>query len=116
MQYVLMIYSKEAGWSKLTQAEQEGWLADYQAFNEAVTKAGVLRGANRFQPSSTATTVRVAADGTSQVVAGPYAGSAEQLGGYYVIDVPDQDAAISWAARCPGARHGVVEVRPSWCG
>jgi len=108
-----MIYSEEAGWSKQTQAEQVEWMAAYQAFNEALTKGGVLRGKNRLQPSSTATTVRVA-DGKSQVLDGPYADSKEQLGGYFIIDVPDLDAAISWAARCPGASHGVVEVRPLW--
>ena len=113
MQYLLMLYSNEADWFKLTQAEQEQWMAAYYAFSEALAKGGVFRGVNRLQPSSTATTVRVA-DGKSQVVDGPYADSKEQLGGYYVIDVPDRDAAISWAARCPGARHGVVEVRPLW--
>lgn len=45
---------------------------------------------------------------------GPYAESKEQLGGYYLIDVPDLDAALSWAARCPTVGHGVVEVRPLW--
>ena len=113
MQYLLMIYVKESGWTNLTQAEQERGMAAYQAFNEALTNAGVLRGASRLRPISTATTVRVA-DGKSQVLDGPYADTKEQLGGYYLIDVPDLDAAISWAARCPGASHGVVEVRPLW--
>jgi hypothetical protein len=58
--------------------------------------------------------VRVA-NGKPQVLDGPYVESKEQIGGYYLIDVADLDAAISWAARCPGASHGVVEVRPSWC-
>jgi len=57
--------------------------------------------------------VRIA-NGKSQVLNGPYADSKEQLGGYYLIDVPDLDAALSWAARCPAASHGVVEVRPIW--
>ena len=95
MQYLLMLYAEEAGWNKLT-------------------KAGVLRGSNRLQPSSAATTVRLA-NGKPQVLDGPYVESKEQIGGYYLIDVADLDAAISWAARCPGASHGVVEVRPSWC-
>ena len=113
MQYILMLYSEEAGWSRLTQAEQEQAMAAYNAYTEALKKAGVLAGANRLRPSSVATTVRVA-NGKSQVLNGPYADSKEQLGGYYVIDVPDLDAAISWAARCPAASHGVVEVRPLW--
>src|SRR5918995_1199934 len=113
MQYMLMIYSSEAGWSKLTPAEQERGMAAYNAYTEALSKAGALSAAGRLQPISAATTVRLA-NGKPQVLNGPYADSKEQLGGYYLIDVPDLDAAISWAARCPGAGHGVVEVRPLW--
>jgi hypothetical protein len=72
-----------------------------------------LVGVNRLARSGSATTVRVS-DGKPQVLNGPYAESKEQLGGYYLIDVPDLDTAISWAARCPGATHGVIEVRPLW--
>ena len=85
----------------------------YHAYTEALTKAGVLAGSNRLRPISTATTVRVA-NGKTQVLNGPYADTKEQLGGYFLIDVPDLDAAISWAARCPGSSHGTVEVRPVW--
>jgi hypothetical protein len=113
MQYLLMLYANEAGWDEMTQAEQQQGLAAYKAFNEALTKAGVLRGKNRLQPISAATTIRLV-DGKSQVLDGPYIDSKEQLGGYYLIDVPDLDAAISWAARCPGASHGIVELRPIW--
>ena len=113
MQYLLMVYVDEAGWPKLTKAEQEQGVAAYRAYGEALTKAGVLRGSNRLQPTSTATTVRVA-NGKPQVLDGPYIDSKEQLGGYFMIDVPDLDAAISCAARCPGAGHGAVEVRPLW--
>jgi len=76
-------------------------------------KAGVIVGANRLRPTSTASSVRVA-DGKTKVLDGPYAESREQLGGYYLIDVPDLDAALSWAARCPGANYGTIEVRPIW--
>jgi hypothetical protein len=113
MKYILMNYVNEAGWPKLTKAEQEQGMAAYMAYTEALTRAGVFVGSNRLQSSSSATTVR-AANGKSQVLDGPYADSKEQLGGYYVIDVPDLDAAISWAARCPATGHGVVEVRPLW--
>jgi hypothetical protein len=60
MQYILMVYVNEAGWFKLTQAEQEQGVAAYNAYTEALRKAGVLTGANRLQASSAATTVRVA--------------------------------------------------------
>ncbi len=113
MQYLLILYSDESGWSKMTKPQQEQGAAAYGAYTEALKKAGALLGSNRLQPISTATTVRVA-NGKSQVLDGPYADSKEQLGGYYLIDVPDLDAALSWAARCPGAGHGTVEVRPIW--
>ena len=113
MKYMLMTYVNEAGWTRLTKAEQEQGVAAYVAYIEALTKAGVLRGNQRLQSSAAATTVRVA-NGKPQVLDGPYAESKEQFGGYFVIDVPDLDAAISWAARCPAASHGVVEVRPLW--
>jgi hypothetical protein len=113
MKYILMAYVEEAMWPKMTKAEQEQGMAAYMAYSEALSKAGVLAGSNRLQPTSTATTVRVA-NGKSQVLDGPYVDSKEQLGGYFMIDVPDLDAAISWAARCPAASHGAVEVRPIW--
>jgi hypothetical protein len=113
MQYLLMAYVNESAWPTMTKAEQEQGMAAYTAYREALTKARVLTGSNRLQPSSTATTVRLA-NGKSQVLDGPFAESKEQLGGYFLIDVADHDAAISWAARCPAVGHGVVEVRAIW--
>ncbi len=113
MQYLMMLYAEEAGWNKMTKEEQQQGVAAYGAYTEALKKAGVLRSSNRLQPVSAATTVRVA-NGKPQVLDGPYVDSKEQIGGYYLIDVADLDAAISWAARCPGAGHGTVEVRPVW--
>ena len=111
MKYILMDYVNEAGWPKLTRAEQEHWLGAYKAYMEAMTKAGVLKSSSGLKPTSSATTVRVQNDKT-QVLDGPYADSKEQLGGFHIIEVADLDAAISWAARSPTSRHGVVEVRP----
>jgi hypothetical protein len=113
MQYLLTLYADESGWTKMSKSEQEQGVAAYAAYSEALKAAGVLKGLNRLQPISTATTVRNV-NGKAQVLDGPYADSKEQLGGYYLIDVPDLDAALSWAARCPTANHGVVEVRPIW--
>jgi hypothetical protein len=111
MKYMLLDYVGEAGWPQLTRAEQEQWLGAYKAYMEAMTKAGALRSSNGLEPSSAATTVRVA-NGKTQVLDGPYADSKEQLGGFHIIEVADLDAAIAWAARSPTALHGVVEVRP----
>jgi hypothetical protein len=113
MKYLLMAYVNEAAWPQMTKDEQEQGMAAYTAYREALTTAGVLAGSNRLQPSSTAATVRLA-NGKSQVLDGPFVESKEQLGGYFLIDVADLDAAISWAARCPATSHGVVEVRPIW--
>ena len=113
MQYLLMLYSNETAWPKMTKAEQEQGVAAYQAYTEALKNAGVYKGSNRLRPTAVATTVHLA-DGKPQVLDGPYIDSKEQLGGYYLIEAPDLDAAISWAARCPGASHGTVEVRPIW--
>ena len=111
MKYLLMDYVGEAGWPKLSRAEQQRWLGAYKAYVEAMAKAGVLRSSTGLEPTSAATTVRVVND-KAQVLDGPYADSKEQLGGFHIIDVADLDAAISWAARSPTALHGVVEVRP----
>lgn len=111
MKYILMDYVQEAGWPQLTDNEKDHWLGAYLAYTEAMTKAGVLKSGTGLQPTSTATTVRTV-NGKTQVLDGPYADSKEQLGGFHIIDVPDLDAALSWAARCPTALHGVVEVRP----
>jgi hypothetical protein len=113
MQYLFMLYADEAGWTNLSKSEQEKGVAAYMAYGEALKAAGVWVGSNRLQPISTATTVRNN-NGKAQVLDGPYVDSKEQLGGYYLIDVPDLDAALSWAARCPAAGHGVIEVRPVW--
>ncbi|MBQ4854069.1 YciI family protein [Rhodanobacter sp. B2A1Ga4] len=113
MQYLLMLYAEEGGWSRMSPAEQEQGIAAYGAYTQALKTAGALAGSNRLQGTTTATTVRVA-NGKSQVLDGPYADSKEQLGGYYLIDVADLDAALAWAARCPGASHGIIEVRPVW--
>jgi hypothetical protein len=113
MQYLLLLYGQESGWNQMSKAEQERGVAAYMAYGEALKAAGLLKGSNRLAPSASATRVTVT-DGKTQVLDGPYADTKEQLGGYYLIDVPDLDAALSWAARCPGAGHGIVEVRALW--
>jgi hypothetical protein len=113
MQYLLMIYGDEKAMAAVTEAQGGQMLAAYTAYAEAMGKAGVLQGGNRLRPTSASTTVRVA-NGKTTVLDGPYVETKEQLGGYFLIDVPDLDAALSWAERCPGASTGVIEVRPIW--
>jgi hypothetical protein len=113
MQYLLALYVDESSWGNMTTEQQQQGAAAYTAYSEALKSAGVLVGSNRLRPSSTATTLRTT-NGKTQVLDGPFAESKEQLAGYYLIDVPDLDAAMSWAGRCPAAQHGVVEVRAIW--
>ena len=113
MKYILLIHTPEAAFKTDRKADIEQVVDAYGAYTEAMKKAGVMVGADRLQPTTSATTVRVA-NGKTTVLDGPYAETKEQLGGYYIVDVPDLDAALSWAARCPGASQGAVEVRPIW--
>lgn len=114
MQYLLLLYVRQGAWAQMTPAQQEQGMAAYIAYTEALQKAGAFVGTNRLRPSTAATTVRLGDNGKPQVLDGPYADTKEQIGGYYLIEAPDLDAALSWAARCPAANHGVVEVRPIW--
>ncbi|MED5620622.1 YciI family protein [Ideonella sp. BN130291] len=113
MEYLLLIHAEEAEGNTLSPGEMAERMAAYGAYTEALAKAGVMRGANRLRSADTGTTVRLRS-GKTEVLNGPYAETREQLGGYYLIDVPDLDTALAWAARCPGASHGTMEVRPIW--
>jgi hypothetical protein len=113
MKYMLLIYSSEANMAAASKKDTEEMHAAYGAYTEALQKAGVILGGNRLRPTTSATSVRIA-NGKTNVLNGPYAETKEQLGGYYMIDVPDLDAALSWASRCPGASRGAIEVRPLW--
>ncbi|MCG5217758.1 YciI family protein [Streptosporangium soli] len=85
---------------------------DWMAYDMEVKEAGIWVSGESLADLVTATTVRVGQDGRRTVTDGPFAETREVLGGFYVIDVPDLDVALDWAARCPGARDGSVVVRP----
>lgn len=109
MQYMLLIYEDDE--DRVKQMDER--MPTCAAYVETMEKAGVYVCGERLRAVTSTTSVRVA-DGAAQVIDGPYAESKEQLGGFHVIDVPDLDAALAWAARCPSASRGVVEVRPIW--
>jgi hypothetical protein len=111
MQFLLMIYADESAVESAGNDEVARTLREYAAFTDALQRAGAYVGSNRLRETGAAKTIRVR-EGRSRVVDGPFTETKEQLGGYYLIDVPDLDAALSWAERCPGAAHGTVEVRP----
>jgi hypothetical protein len=110
MQYLALIYADEVAWEALAPDERAAAYADYHAFAEAAREAGVMVGGNELRPTRDATTVRVR-DGSHIVTDGPYAEVKEALGGYFLLECDSLDAAVDWAARIPGARHGAVEVR-----
>jgi len=113
MQYMLAVYSDERAAESTPREQLTEIINAYMAHTQALRDAKIWVASNRLKPTSAATAVRTT-DGQTKVLDGPFAETKEQLGGYYRIDVPDLDAALSWAKRCPGARHGTVEVRPIW--
>jgi hypothetical protein len=113
MQYILLVYDDERAAESVPREQTTEIINAYMTYTQALRDAKVLVASKRLRPTSAATTVRTV-DGQTKVLDGPFAETKEQLGGYCLIDVPDLDAALSWAKRCPGARYGTVEVRPIW--
>ena len=111
MKYAFLIYDDEKTWQNITAADGQKVMAEYMAYTRALKEAGVHLGGAPLQPTRTATSVRERA-GKTLTTDGPFAETKEQLGGFYLVELPDLDEALRWAARCPGARYGTVEVRP----
>jgi hypothetical protein len=111
MRYVLLIYGDPAYYGQMTEEDQQADLREWFRYTDELEQAGATEGGAALQPTTTATTVRD--DGGKPLVTdGPFAETREQLGGYYVLDVENLDEAIKWAHRCPGAKHGKIELRP----
>lgn len=111
MEYLLSIFTDPADEPAMGTAEFEQYMGEYFAFTNEVSEAGVMRGGNALHPASEGSTIAVRA-GKAELVDGPFAETKEQLGGYYLLDCADLDAALHWAAKIPGARYGRIEVRP----
>jgi hypothetical protein len=108
VKYALLIYSNEPEWDDLPEAEKAAVYADYAAVSES---PGVV-GGQELQPGATATTVRVQ-NGSTMTTDGPFVETKEILGGFFLVEAGDLDAALEIAARIPAARRGgAVEVRP----
>ncbi|MDJ0378040.1 YciI family protein [Cryobacterium sp. PH31-L1] len=112
MQYSLLVMSKEADDAEVDEAAMEWGRKAFDAYAKSLDAAGVLISADILQPVSVATTISVR-DGDLTVQDGPFADSKERLNGTFVLEVPDLDAAIGWAEKCPAALYGAVEIRPS---
>lgn len=111
MRYLCLIYDEEKKLAEMSQSEGEDFMGAYFAFTEDIRKSGNYLAGDALQPVHTATTVRVRGGKTS-TTDGPFAETKEQLGGYYLIEAKDLNAAIQVAAKIPSARLGCVEVRP----
>lgn len=112
MKYMIICVETAEDFAKRNDPVQAGpYWNSWSAYSEAVAKAGIFVSGAGLAPPEMGTTVRMR-DGKRLVQDGPYSDAKEQLGGFFVIDVPDLDTALSWAARCPGAAYASVEVRP----
>jgi hypothetical protein len=112
MKFAVIVYENPREFESRTDpARAQAYWAAYQAYSHALNEAGVAAGGAGLQPPSVATSLRVR-DSKWDVQDGPFAETKEQLGGFFVIDVPDLDTALKWAARCPAASTCGVEVRP----
>jgi hypothetical protein len=108
MKYMLLIYMDE---NAMGDPEREQCYQDSTQLCRELQSKGQFLGANPLQSIATATTLRVR-EGKRLITDGPFAETREQLGGYFLIDADDLDAAIAIAGRIPGARKGSVEIRP----
>jgi len=111
MKYLLMIYSDEHAFEVMSEDERHEVYAAYDELMKDLAAKGHMLGGDELAPTSTATTVQVRG-GERMVTDGPFAETKEQLGGYFLIDVDDLDAAIDIAARIPSVHSGSIEVRP----
>lgn len=113
MRYLALIYNVEVDPATVPPEAYQQEMAAYAAFTKEAEASGALLGGEALQPTSSATTVRVR-EGRTLVSDGPFAETKEALGGYYLFECADLDAAIELAAKIPGAARGSIEVRPIW--
>ena len=107
MRYIFMLYDDENKFHALSEAEQMKIVSEHMAYSEALRSSGAMVEGAPLDHTRQARRVR-----GNRIENGPFTDSKEQLGGYYVIEAKDLDAALDWAAKCPAATYGRVEVRP----
>lgn len=111
MKYMLMLFSDAEEEANMSQEQLEAVIAAHDRFADRARAAGAYVIGEGLHPSTTATTLRIKG-GETLVTDGPFAETKEQLGGFYVIDVPDLDAALKWAREVPYMEGGAIEIRP----
>src|SRR5437660_1398562 len=111
MQFALLVYESPEAFATRGNDETDPYIGAWRAYYKALVEAGIYVGGDPLEVPETGTTVRLK-DGKRRVQDGPYADTKEQLGGFMILELPSLDAALDWAARCPAASAGAVEVRP----
>lgn len=111
MRYMLMSHIDTSGLTVLSPDARQAAMERFVSFTQALADSGVLHGVERLQPAETATTVRVR-DGGTLLTDGPYADLPESFGGFWIVSAPDLDTALAYAADCPAAAYGSIEIRP----
>ncbi len=111
MQFALLIFESPEAFAARNADENDSYLGAWRAYYKALVEADIYVGGSPLQPPETGTTVRLK-DGRRRVQDGPFADTKEQLGGFTILELPSVDEALEWAARCPAASIGAVEVRP----
>jgi hypothetical protein len=111
MKFALLIFEPGDAFAKRNADEHDAYLGAWRLYYKALVEAGVYVGGDPLQSPETGTTVRLR-DGKRRIQDGPFADAKEQLGGFTVLELPSLDEALEWAARCPAASIGAVEVRP----
>jgi hypothetical protein len=111
MQFALLIYESPEAFASRKTDGQDPYTGAWRAYYRAAVEAGIYVGGDPLQVPETGTTVRLE-EAKRRVQDGPYADTKEQLGGFMVVELPSVDAALDWAARCPAASAGAVELRP----
>jgi hypothetical protein len=111
MQFALLIYESPEAFATRTKDETDPYVGAWRAYYKTLVDAGIYVGGDPLQVPETGTTLRIK-EGKRLVQDGPYADTKEQLAGIIVLELPSVDAALDWAARCPTASDGAVEVRP----
>jgi hypothetical protein len=110
MQFALLVYESPEAFA-IRNDETGSYVGAWRAYYKTLVESGIYVGGDPLEVPETGTTVRLK-EGKRGVQDGPFADTKEQLGGFIILELPSVDAALDWAARCPAASYGAVEVRP----
>jgi hypothetical protein len=111
MQFALLVYESPETFARRNNDETDPYLGAWRAYYKALVEAGIYVGGDPLEVPETGTTVQLK-EGKRRVQDGPFADTKEQLAGFIILELPSLDTALNWAARCPAASVGAVEVRP----